>query len=86
MNPEVDLKDCDMLEAEERPYTDKDGKAKTARALLFKYGGKIFKMSADKELQMSKAVAKVGKKATITLSMSTFGASIDPDFRITDVV
>lgn len=86
MNPEVDLKDCDILEVEERPYTDKTGAAKTARAVLFKFGGKIFKLSADKDMQMSKATPKVGKKGTITLSMSTFGQSITPDFRVADVV
>lgn len=83
--PEVDLKDCDILETEERPYTTKQGAAATARAILFKYGGKIFKLSADKELQMAKATTKVGKKGTITLGMSTFGASIEPSFRVLDV-
>lgn len=85
MSPEVELKGCDILETEERPYTAKSGKAATARAILFKYGGKIFKLSCEAALDMKKANGFVGKKATLTLAMSTFGASIEPDFRVLDV-
>jgi len=85
MNPEVDLEGADILESEERAYTTKQGAAATARTVVFKYGGKIFKLPVDKKCEMQKVVAKHNKKATITLEMSTFGDSIAPDFRVVDV-
>jgi len=86
MQPEVEMKGCDILETEERPYTSKSGTAATSRAVVFKYGGKIFKMSCERTFDMQKAKSKDGKKANITLAMSTFGQSIEPAFRIQDVV
>jgi len=85
MKPEVELKGCDILEVEERAYTTAKGAAATYRGVMFKYGGKVFKMGCESELQLTKVRSKEGKKADITLSMSTFGASIEPSFRILDV-
>jgi len=85
MTPEVDLEGCDILEAEERAYTGKDGSAKTYRSVMFKYGGRIFKVAADKSLDIAKVTAKAGKKATLTLNMSTFGDSIAPEFKVADI-
>jgi len=86
MDPEVDLEQADVLECEERPFTNsKTGASGVARTLVYKYGGKIFKSSAEKSLDMSKVKTKVGKKATITMVMTTFGDSISPEFRVKDV-
>jgi len=84
MNPEVDLEQAEILDVESRPYTAKTGEARTYRGILFKYGGKIFKMGVGQNFDIAKAETKKGKKATLTLEMTTFGDSISPDFRIID--
>jgi len=85
MVPEVTLEGCEILEAEARPYTNSKGQAATARTVLYKYGGKVFKMSCEQKFDISKAESRVGKKAKLTLAMSTFGQSIEPTFRVLDV-
>jgi len=85
MNPEIDLESADVLEVDSHAYTDKSGNAREARSVMFKYGGKIFKLPLDKKAEFSRLKSKENKKGTITVGMSTFGDSISPDFRVTDI-
>jgi len=87
MNPDVELDKCEVLEVENRSYTKKDGTAATYRGVLFRYGGKIFKVALAQKADAAsfeKAMA-ARNPVTLVLEMSTFGDSIEPNFRLLDL-
>lgn len=85
MNPKVTLAKCEVLEYENRPYKGKDGSARTFRTLMFRYQDKVFKMGIGEQLAEKEAALLVKKTVDLSLEMSTFGTSIDPQFRIVGV-
>jgi len=87
MTPTALVRDAVILGVEERAYKGKDGTDKMFRSVAFKVAGSFFKLSIGGEcdiLQL-KDYAVNGETVDIVLSMSTFGDSITPDFRVAGI-
>jgi len=85
MNPEVQLEGCMVIAAEERAYTKKDGAAGLYRGVVVRYGGRIFKFTVSKDLPIKQLQSKIDTNSTITVELSTFGDSLEPELRVIDV-
>jgi len=86
MNPEIVLEKCAVLQVESRSYTDKkSGEPRTYRDVMFRYGGKIFKLGVTKDIDWLAVEGKQDEVCEITVQLSTFGDSLSPDLRISEV-
>jgi len=79
-NPTVELKDVDVLEYVERPWTNKKGEQSLFKEILCRYQGKVLKFPVAKEL--GPLNDRIGKSITLVLGLETWGDSLSPSLRV----